>query len=1270
MPWPAPAGPRPAPAPLPTPWWSACAATALLSAAAWLRTPVVPYLVACAAATVATLTLAMRRPGLAARAAALVLVACCALAAFGEAALRRVEYSWDATASAVTHGSVMAMDRALNDLADQLQRAATAALDAPSTPEQAFARLAPLSRGDGERGIVLYRDGVAVAWGGSLRTAPDTSEAAFAVVRTPFYVSLQATVRRERDRAVASALLHAEPPADRLSHPLDQQIAARTGVDGFTLLPMSADVAPDSTDAASAFAPGGIRLLIVRPIAPQPGEAVQRVTEVARSRCALALAVALIAFLAAEWRGRAAHVGHRLAALAVPLATLAIVPLNAFSNVSRLFDPTFFFSPVGGPYSASVGALGVTGAIALLAALGTARARARLRPRWLALLLAIALSAATPFAVLYVAGGITPPGADVPLTLWVGWQVALALAGAALLVAAGVAARGVLPPQAGLPTAAPLVLAAAAATLGPLVWVAPAGWPLWYAIPWGAAALASAFTRQARWRLPSAAVAAALGSAVVVWGTTAAKRVVLAERDLAGLSVPDPDAVVLLDRLGAELAAEAPPSSRADLLSRYARSDLAAASYPTRLALWAPTNQVTASLELARFEIDSSAIAAAAADARRRDTVTVTQALGSPGVQLVLAVPARNGTVTTVIVAPQTRLITDYPSAPLLGVASDPGGSPPYTMTVLEVVPRRSPSPMRRDSAGTQPASQPVEPGLGNAPRVDRPGAAPVRWTRKGSALHGDWLVPSASGPARAHTEVELRSFDALAQRAVLLVVLDMLAVSLLWGLSAIGDGVLGRWTRAHARRWARSYRTQLTIVLFTFFVLPAILFAVWSYRRLRSDDVEDRKILVWQTLRAVAAAGPDTLPRDAERVGTPLLLYENGELRSVSDSLYDQLAPIGRYLSPDIQLGLGIGDEVRASRPEQLGGAYVLFGYRAADKPDGQRVVLAAPARGDEVGLETRWSDLSVLVLFTTVLGAAAALWLSGLAARRFARPIDALRRAALAVAAGQREPDLEGNPPLEFAPVFAAFRRMAADFGESQRVLAWGEMARQVAHEIKNPLTPIRLGIQHLKRARAANRQDFDRILDQNADRILAEIDRLDEIARAFSRYGSPVAERAGTEPTDIAAVVNDVLELERLGAGGGIAWGLAEAPGPIMAAARGQELREVLLNVLENARLARAQHVNVQVVEQRAADRPPAGARGGSGYVMITVEDDGDGIPADVLPRIFEPHFSTRTSGSGLGLAVSRRIVHEWGGKILVHSEPGRGTRVTIVLLLSAT
>jgi nitrogen fixation/metabolism regulation signal transduction histidine kinase len=229
--------------------------------------------------------------------------------------------------------------------------------------------------------------------------------------------------------------------------------------------------------------------------------------------------------------------------------------------------------------------------------------------------------------------------------------------------------------------------------------------------------------------------------------------------------------------------------------------------------------------------------------------------------------------------------------------------------------------------------------------------------------------------------------------------------------------------------------------------------------------------------------------------------------------------------------------------------------------------------------------------------------------------------------------------------------------ELGHAQRILAWGEMARQVAHEIKNPLTPIRLGVQHLRRAFAAGRADFPDILEQNAGRILAEIDRLDEIARSFSRYGTKPTEQPAAEPVDVAPVLERIVELERMGEDSAIEWTLLGADSPAVALAREGELRDVLLNLAENARLAGAREVGISV--ERTNDE-----------IQISVTDDGEGIPADVLPRIFEPHFSTRTSGSGLGLAISRRLVDGWGGTIVVESDRGRGTVVRVVLRAART
>jgi signal transduction histidine kinase len=195
----------------------------------------------------------------------------------------------------------------------------------------------------------------------------------------------------------------------------------------------------------------------------------------------------------------------------------------------------------------------------------------------------------------------------------------------------------------------------------------------------------------------------------------------------------------------------------------------------------------------------------------------------------------------------------------------------------------------------------------------------------------------------------------------------------------------------------------------------------------------------------------------------------------------------------------------------------------------------------------------------------------------------------------------------------------------------------------------------VQHLRRAYTDGRSNYPEVLERNVGRILAEIDRLDEIARSFSRYGTAPDERVPPEPTDVAAVVRDVVALERLGQSA-VRWEADGIDAPVNAWAREDELREVLLNILENSRLAGAQEVRVRLARENGD---------GSAPVAIVVQDDGEGIPHDVLPRIFEPHFSTRTSGSGLGLAISRRLVDGWGGSIKVDSERGRGTSVSISL-----
>ena len=139
------------------------------------------------------------------------------------------------------------------------------------------------------------------------------------------------------------------------------------------------------------------------------------------------------------------------------------------------------------------------------------------------------------------------------------------------------------------------------------------------------------------------------------------------------------------------------------------------------------------------------------------------------------------------------------------------------------------------------------------------------------------------------------------------------------------------------------------------------------------------------------------------------------------------------------------------------------------------------------------------------------------------------------------------------------------------SERILAWGEMAKQVAHEVKNPLTPIKLSVQHLRRAWNDRRSDFDRILERNVGAILKEIDRLASIARSFSRLASPgAADRGPLVSVDVAGVSPGGHGPLPEPAARGPSGVESDLPGPLPAVlCRPDELKEVILNLLENAR-----------------------------------------------------------------------------------------------------
>jgi signal transduction histidine kinase len=244
-------------------------------------------------------------------------------------------------------------------------------------------------------------------------------------------------------------------------------------------------------------------------------------------------------------------------------------------------------------------------------------------------------------------------------------------------------------------------------------------------------------------------------------------------------------------------------------------------------------------------------------------------------------------------------------------------------------------------------------------------------------------------------------------------------------------------------------------------------------------------------------------------------------------------------------------------------------------------------------------------------------------------------------------------------------------------QRLEAWAEMARIIAHEIKNPLTPIRLNVEHMQqvwrdRAGAGGGDEggerFGEVLDRCTANVLVQVRELQQIAAEFSTYSR--IPRIDLRPGDLAEAMRELAEPYRTAPPPGVAVEVEAGPDVLTARFDRRLLTRAVRNLLENA--LRANAGGGRVVLRVERHEVPAGAAGAAGATpaeeaRIAVLDSGPGIEASLLGRIFDPYFSTHDTGTGLGLPIARRIAEEHGGTIAARNRPEGGLEVVITLPL---
>jgi two-component system, NtrC family, nitrogen regulation sensor histidine kinase NtrY len=319
--------------------------------------------------------------------------------------------------------------------------------------------------------------------------------------------------------------------------------------------------------------------------------------------------------------------------------------------------------------------------------------------------------------------------------------------------------------------------------------------------------------------------------------------------------------------------------------------------------------------------------------------------------------------------------------------------------------------------------------------------------------------------------------------------------------------------------------------------------------------------------------------------------------------------------------------------------------------------VLLIGSSRKDLVELESSllWNGIMVAG-GGILLGMALSWW----ATARVTRPVQKLAESAALVAAGNWGTTVEVASQDEIGQLAEAFNRMTHELVaqrerlvQAERVAAWRELARRLAHELKNPLFPLQITVENMQRARESYPEQFDEVFRESTATLLAELSNLKQIIARFSDFAKMPA--PAMQPVDFNQLVAETMRLfEGQLAQAHIAAKLDLGPALPAIPADAEQMTRALRNLILNA-IDAMPHGGTLTV------RTSATAEG----VRLEVADTGQGLTPEECQRLFTPYYTTKTHGTGLGLAIVQSVVSDHKGHIAVDSEPGKGARFRIDL-----
>lgn len=475
------------------------------------------------------------------------------------------------------------------------------------------------------------------------------------------------------------------------------------------------------------------------------------------------------------------------------------------------------------------------------------------------------------------------------------------------------------------------------------------------------------------------------------------------------------------------------------------------------------------------------------------------------------------------------------------------------------------------------------------------------------------------------------------------------------------------------------NFRIKFQILLVSSLVLSFITIATVSYKYIQSFYQSRTNEVLKEKTQSILIElehklkGSDFKAQDIEPYLHQLLtkfsavfftdinLYDlNGRLMASSRPEIFEKGLISELMNREAYEQLSLDGKIYYIHQEKIGSGKYLSSYIPFRNEEGVPVAfLNLPYFAKETELREEISSFLLTFLNILFMLTGLSAWLALVLSRRMTRPLLMIQEKMQSLSLGRPNEKIDyahadeiGQLVRQYNQLIDQLEESAVMLARSERESAWSEMARQVAHEIKNPLTPMRLSVQYLQKSWNEGDPDIGDKINKTTQTMVEQIDALTEIASAFADFARMPAQK--TEKVSITEVINQVIDLFSVNQNSEIVW-LKPNKEQYVTVDRNSLLR-VFNNLIKNA---------LQALEGISQGKVVIETTEAGNFVVVKISDNGKGMTIEQSQRIFTPYFTTKTSGTGIGLSIVNNIIRAMQGEISFESETGKGTTFTLRL-----